>query len=49
MVSYLLEKEPVRINILRSGGSLLSVTTSYTFGNMEARKNGITLNSDKVL
>ncbi len=48
MVSYLLEKEPVRINILRSGGSLLSVTTSYTFGNMEARKNGITLNSDKV-
>jgi len=48
MVSYLLEKNPVRVNILRRGDSLLSVTTSYTFGNMEAKKNGITLKSQDV-
>ena len=48
MASYLLEKDPVRINILRRGDSLLSVTTPYSFGDMEAQKNGIIVSLNHV-
>ena len=43
LVSYLLEKDPVRFTILREGESLLSVSTSYDFENMDVLKNGIRL------
>ena len=43
LISYLLEKDPVRFTILRGESSVLHLSTSYAFENMESGKNGLRL------